>query len=60
MLMHEKTCVILIFKLIYDEINMIFFSADATWFGPDIKTHAFPSPALWGHTLRLECIAYGT
>ena len=34
--------------------------ADATWFGPEIKTHAFPSPALWGHDIRLECIAYGT
>ena len=41
-------------------IMITFFLADATAFGPDIKTHAFPSPALRGLTLRLECIAYGT
>ena len=37
-----------------------FFVENAGGYGPIIHTHTFPSPALKGNDIRMECIAYGS
>jgi len=41
------------------EHKLTFLETDGNY-GPIIHTHAFPTPAVKGSLVRLECIAYGS
>ena len=45
---------------VYNKSINYFFVENAGGYGPIIHTHTFPSPALKGNDIRMECIAYGS